>query len=131
MKPKHRTPSTSMQNKRKPPHLYKGEKAEEQAYNFLITKGFKPVFRNYRCKLGEIDLIMEDDKALVFIEVRYRKTDKFGSALESITAKKQSRIIAATQCYLAANRTDQPVRFDVVAISGDNSLNWVRNAFQT
>ena len=120
-----------MQNKRKPPHLYKGEQAEEQAYNFLITKGFKPVFRNYRCKLGEIDLIMEDDKTLVFIEVRYRKTDKFGSALESITARKQSRIIAATQCYLAANRTNQPVRFDVVAISGDNSINWIRNAFQT
>ena len=74
---------------------------------------------------------MEDDKTLVFIEVRYRKTDKFGSALESITARKQSRIIAATQCYLAANRTNQPVRFDVVAISGDNSINWIRNAFQT
>lgn len=120
-----------MLNKQKPPHLQKGEQAEDQAYHFLMNKGFRPVCRNYRCKSGEIDLIMVDEGTLVFIEVRYRKTDRFGSALESITARKQSRIIAATQSYLSANKSDQPVRFDVVAISGNNSINWIRNAFQS
>ena len=120
-----------MLNKQKPAHLQKGEQAEEQAYLFLKSKGFKPVQRNYRCKSGEIDLIMEDEGTLVFIEVRYRKTDRYGSAMESITTRKQNRIIAATHSYLSANRSDQPVRFDVVAISGDNSINWIPNAFQS
>lgn len=112
-------------------HLSQGEHAEEQAHQFLISKGLKPVFRNFRCKVGEIDLIMLDGNALVIVEVRYRKNDKYGSALESVTQKKQSRIIAATHCYLKSNYSNQAIRFDVIAISGNNTINWVRNAFQT
>jgi putative endonuclease len=121
-----------MLNKHKPIHLQRGEQAEEQAYQFLLQKGLQPVCRNYRCKPGEIDIIMRDKNALVMIEVRYRNNDKFGSAVESITAKKQSRIIAAATHYLMAkNINTQAVRFDVVAISGNNKLNWIPNAFQT
>jgi putative endonuclease len=115
--------------KEKAAHLIRGESAEEQAHNFLITKGLKPVSRNFRCKQGELDLIMTDKRTLVIIEVRFRKTDKYGSAVESITRAKQARIIAATHVYLATNKTDCPIRFDVVAMSGNGNIDWIQNAF--
>ncbi|WP_432742125.1 YraN family protein [Methylobacter sp. G7] len=115
--------------KAKAAHLIRGENAEEQAHNFLINKGLKPVSRNFRCKQGELDLIMTDKQSLVIVEVRFRKTDKYGSAAESITRAKQSRIIAATHIYLASQKTDRPIRFDVIAISGNGSIDWIQNAF--
>jgi putative endonuclease len=116
--------------KQKPQHLELGEKAEDRAHQFLVDKGLKTVCRNYRCKVGEIDLIMQDGDSLVMVEVRYRKSDTYGSAVESITRKKQKRIIAAAGLYLVVNNIDKPVRFDVIAISGNQSLNWITNAFQ-
>jgi len=115
--------------KTKADHLIRGENAEEQAHNFLINEGLKPVARNFRCKQGELDLIMRDGQALVIIEVRFRKSDRYGSAVESVTPSKQSRIIAATHIYLSTKKTDRPIRFDVVAISGNGSINWIKNAF--
>jgi len=115
----------------KPQHLVQGENAEEKALQYLLGQGLSTVSRNFRCKQGEIDLIMRQDAALVIVEVRYRKNSKYGSAMETVTAKKQSRIIAATCHYLNTNKiTDQAIRFDVVAMTGDNNLNWVKNAFQ-
>ncbi len=115
----------------KPAHLAQGEKAEQKALQYLQGQGLAIVGQNYRCKQGEIDLIMRDADFLVFVEVRYRKNSHYGSALETITQKKQSRIIAATQHYLVNNKlSGQSVRFDVVAMTGDNQLNWVKNAFQ-
>jgi len=114
----------------KPAHIIQGEKAEDKALQFLLQEGLSVVSRNYRCKSGEIDLIMREDNALVIVEVRYRKNAKFGSALESITVKKQSRIIAATYHYLTANKmASQPIRFDVVAMTGEDDFNWIKNAF--
>lgn len=115
----------------KPQHLVQGESAEEKALQFLLSQGLRVVSRNYRCKQGEVDLIMRHDTALVIVEVRYRKNAKYGSAVETVTAKKQFRIIATTCHYLKANKLkDQAIRFDVVAITGDDNLNWVQNAFQ-
>ncbi len=119
-----------MLNKIKSLHLRRGEQAEDQAEKFLAGKGFAIVARNYRCKAGEIDLIMEDGDTLVMVEVRYRKNATYGSALESITPRKQARIIAAANHYLVARRIDRPVRFDVIGISGNNTLDWVPDAFQ-
>ena len=110
-------------------HLLRGKSAEDQAHDFLIAKGLQPVSRNYRCKQGELDLIMEDAKTLVIVEVRYRKSDVYGSALESVTHNKQAKIIAATQHYLSTLRNDCPIRFDVVAISGNGEIVWIKNAF--
>jgi putative endonuclease len=115
--------------KAKAAHLIRGESAEEQAHQFLINKGLKPICRNYRCKQGELDLIMTDQQTLVIIEVRFRKTDQYGSAVESVTRAKQSRIIAATHIYLSSQKADKPVRFDVVAISGNGNVEWIQNAF--
>jgi putative endonuclease len=115
--------------KAKAAHLIRGESAEEQAHKFLINKGLSPVCRNYRCKQGELDLIMTDHQTLVIIEVRFRKTDQYGSAAETVTRAKQSRIIAATHIYLSSYKADRPVRFDVIAISGNGNVEWIQNAF--
>jgi putative endonuclease len=115
--------------KAKAAHLMRGESAEQQAHEFLLKKGLKPVARNFRCKQGELDLIMTDKQTLVIVEVRFRKTDKYGSAAESVTRSKQSRIIAATQVYLATQSMNKPIRFDVVALSGNGNIDWIQNAF--
>ncbi len=120
-----------MLNPFKAKHLTSGDSAEEQVHCFLIEQGLQPVTRNFRCRLGELDLIMKDGESLVIIEVRYRKSDRYGSALESVTPRKQSRIIAATRFYLSQHPSPCPIRFDVVAVSGDASINWIKNAFLT
>ncbi len=117
--------------KNKAVHLLRGHSAEEQAHQFLINKGLQPVCRNYRCKQGELDLIMIDQQTLVIVEVRFRKSDQYGSAAESVTRTKQSRIIKATLYYLAQQPSNLAVRFDVIAISGNGNINWIPNAFQT
>lgn len=111
------------------PHLQQGSEAEQQARRYLAAQGLKFVCSNFRCKRGEIDLIMQDRQTLVIVEVRYRQNDCRGDALETVTRRKQSRIIAATRYYLAKYPSRQAVRFDVIAISGAG-LRWVRNAFQ-
>lgn len=115
----------------KAPHLLRGAKAEQQAFDFLLKQNLIPVCRNFRCKLGELDLVMLDGEILVIVEVRFRKSERFGGAIESITAKKIAKIIAATQYYLSLHDCQNSVRFDVVAISGVTGLNWIQNAFQT
>jgi putative endonuclease len=113
-------------------HLFKGRSAEEQARRHLERQGLQWLNSNYRCKRGEIDLIMRDVETLVFVEVRYRKSNTFGSAAESVDRGKQSKLIAAARHYLQETRTDAPCRFDVVGISGHQgqSVEWVKDAFQ-
>lgn len=72
---------------------------------------------------------MTDHHSLVIVEVRFRKNDTYGSALESITPRKQSRIIKTTHHYLSDFKTDLAIRFDVVALSGNGDLQWIKNAF--
>jgi len=115
-----------------------GQQAEQQALNFLQQQGLRLITRNYHCRQGEIDLIMEDQKTLVFIEVRYRKGCNFGSSAESVTLTKQQKIIHTAEHYLLHKVTDQvpACRFDVVAIypsvGGQNSLqfDWIKSAFE-
>lgn len=115
----------------KAPHLLQGDDAEEKARQYLIGKGLTLLCRNFRCKQGELDLVMRERGTLVIVEVRFRKSRRYGGALESITRTKQSRIIAATQVYLSTQKLDCPVRFDVVAITGDNRIDWIPNAFSS
>ncbi len=115
--------------KDKAEHLLRGESAERQACLFLVKQGLKLVARNFRCKQGELDLIMHDQQTLVIVEVRFRKTDKYGGAVESITRTKQSRIMAATQIYLSKHKINSAIRFDVVALSANNHIDWIKNAF--
>ena len=116
----------------KPSHLQKGDAAERLAADYLQTQGLQWVASNFRSKRGELDLVMREGETLVIVEVRYRQSERFGGALASITRQKQARIIAATQHYVIIHRLSQcAIRFDVVAIAGDNSIQWIKNAFQT
>jgi len=111
-----------------------GDEGEQQALNYLQKLGLKLVTRNFRQRGGEIDLIMQDDSTLVFIEVLLRQSAQFGSALESVTHQKQQRLIKTVQYYLQQNVRQYPAyRFDVIGItpvSNDFKINWVKDAFQ-
>ena len=114
---------------RRTPAQLAGEAAEERAARFLAGHGLAIVDRNFRTRHGEIDLIAHDRGTLVFVEVRMRTSDGFGDALESITAVKRSRIVAAARQYLAGLRREPPCRFDVVTLGGPQAA-WERAAFE-
>jgi len=120
-----------MTTKRQTQQQKTGADAEQKALEFLRRHKLKLITRNYRCRSGELDLIMQHNDTLVVVEVRYRHSDRFGSALESITPHKQSRIIAATQHYVLQHNINPIIRFDVIAISGDSHIDWIQNAFQS
>jgi putative endonuclease len=108
-----------------------GDAAEEQARRHLEGHGLRTVARNVRSRFGEIDLIMLDNRTLVFVEVRYRHSSRFGGAVASIDAKKQRRLIATAHGYLQQQPHDGPCRFDVVAISATpNGIEWLQHAFE-
>jgi putative endonuclease len=106
-----------------------GQTAETRAEAFLKTRGLTLVARNWRCRFGEIDLVMRDGATLVFIEVRLRSRADFGGAAASVTPAKQKKLLAAARQYLTTLKTLPPCRFDVVALSGDGAPEWIRNAF--
>ena len=103
-----------------------GDAGEERALAYLQQQGLRLVERNFRCKMGEVDLIMRQDAVLVFVEVRARADDRHGGAAASITPAKQRRLIRAAQFYLQRLRTLPACRFDVIAIDGD-TLRWLKN----
>lgn len=112
--------------------MNRGEETEVQALRYLEGKGLTLITRNWRCKLGELDLVMRDGDTVVVTEVRGRSRPEFGSAAESVNYKKQVRIQRATQRLLSTNRSlaDQPLRFDVVAVDGDGDIEWIKGAFE-
>ncbi|MCX4187221.1 YraN family protein [Methylophaga sp. OBS4] len=112
-----------------------GKQVEQQVCRFLQKQGMQLITRNYHSRGGEIDLIMQDRQTLVFIEVRFRKSRTFGSALESVNKIKQSRIIHTAEHYLQRHPVSQDAcRFDVVAVSptasGHYDFQWIKDAFQ-
>ncbi|WP_106225894.1 YraN family protein [Legionella pneumophila] len=110
----------------------KGKFAEQLALNYLKEHGLELVIQNYRCRLGEIDLIMREGAYLVFIEVRSRSNSSFGGGLASITYEKKQKIIKTTSHYMIKYRIQDkfPIRFDVVSIDGiSNKITWLKNAF--
>ena len=109
-----------------------GLEAEKLAATFLMKHGLKLVTQNYHCRFGEIDLIMQDAKTLVFIEVRLRSNAKFGSAGASITPQKQQKLIATAQHYLQQHG-DTACRFDAILMDKADlqQIEWIRNAFET
>ncbi|KRB87825.1 YraN family protein [Noviherbaspirillum sp. Root189] len=107
-----------------------GEIGEDLALHYLQRQGLSLLQRNFRCKGGEIDLVMQDSSGLVFVEVRKRGGRAFGGAAASVTARKQARLILAAQLFLQRYRTPPACRFDVIAIDGDR-LSWITNAIQS
>ena len=115
-----------------PPHQRCGREAEDAACNHLQQNGLTLLTRNYRSPWGEIDLVMDDRDTLVFVEVRYRRSNAFGTPAETVDRRKQARLQAAAGHYLLAHHADRACRFDVVAVSGrDARIEWLRDAFNS
>ncbi len=112
--------------------LQKGWVAEDLAREYLLRQGLIWRASNYRSRMGEIDLIMQDGSHMVFVEVRARSSAAFGDALESVTTAKQLKIMKAATYYLQCHALleQYPCRFDVVALQGQPPIiHWVQNAF--
>ena len=111
----------------------RGKDAEDLALAFLEKKQLRLVQRNFHSRYGEIDLIMRDqDKSLVFVEVRYRKSSRYGSGAETVDRKKQTKLITTALYFLQKHPKWQtrPARFDVISIDGmAQNINWIPDAF--
>jgi putative endonuclease len=116
-------------------NLRKGLRFEDQARDYLRANGLVLLHPNYRCRFGEIDLVMRDGDTLCFIEVKFRKSRFFGGAAASITQTKQRKIIKTALFYIASHKqlANQAMRFDALLIQQQadrsNHINWVQNAF--
>jgi putative endonuclease len=107
-----------------------GKFAENLAEKLLASRGLRILQRNYRCRMGEIDLIVQDGDSVVFVEVRSRSRRDYGSAAESITLTKQRRIIAAARHFLATLPRIPACRFDVVTLDESGESEWIKSAFE-
>ena len=108
-----------------------GGQAEALAAAYLKKQGLELITSNYRCRFGEIDLIMRDGATLVFVEVRLRSNANFGGAAMSITAAKRQRLLHTAQHYLQQHG-DSSCRFDAVLMQSVDMQNieWLKNAFE-
>ncbi|MGK0499523.1 MAG: putative endonuclease [Oceanicoccus sp.] len=110
---------------------------EQKACHWLQQQGLEYIEKNYHCRAGEIDLIMQQQQYLVFIEVRYRKHNRYGDGLESVDWRKQQKLNKAAKHFLQQRNRYQswPCRFDVLAVRPitENSATlhwtWIKNAF--
>jgi len=111
-----------------------GNKGEKIAEDFLRNKGYKIIQRNYRCAFGEIDIIAEYIDTIIFVEVRTKSTDNFGSPQDSITSSKIDKISKTAIMYIQEkNLIDQACQFDVIAITyktGKPNISHIENAFE-
>ncbi len=109
-----------------------GHQYESKACRYLQRQGLQLLERNFRSKLGEIDLIMQDGQTIVFIEVKFRGHSHFGTPQETVTYAKQKKVIKTAHIWLMNNhlsvhQTD--CRFDVIAINGQQQIEWLKAAF--
>ena len=106
-----------------------GAAAETLAAEYLMRQGLTIVARNFRTRAGEIDLVARDGRTLVFVEVRMRRSASHGGAVESITAQKQRRLVAAANGYLAMLGREPPCRFDAILLRSldPSTIEWRQN----
>ena len=110
--------------------MNRGADAEAMAATFLEARGLTIVTRNYRCRLGEIDLIAREGSTTVFVEVRRRASRAFGGAAASITTAKRMKLLKAARHYMSRLTRVPQCRFDALLIEGDPPrIEWIRNAF--
>jgi len=115
-------------------NLYLGKTGEEAAVSFLKDNGYKILARNYKTKIGEIDIVAKDKDTFAFIEVKTRHSDRFGEPFESVVKSKQRQISKAALVFLKENNLlEKKARFDVVSIiyaQDTPELNLIKNAFE-
>jgi putative endonuclease len=119
-----------------PRHLRAGREAERIAQRFLQRNGLRTVAENYSCRSGELDLVMLEGREIVFVEIRYRRSVRLMTPAETVDLGKRRRLARAALHFLQrhADYGDNPVRFDVIGMSGslaDPFIDWLRNAFST
>jgi len=108
---------------------------ENIAANYLLNQGLTEITRNFNCRLGELDLIMQEQETFVFVEVKYRKNNHFGGAAAAVSSNKQIKLQKSANFYLQIqqlNAYNTPCRFDVVTIEGNLTcpeIVWLKNAF--
>jgi putative endonuclease len=111
-----------------------GARAEEAAFRQLVDNGLQPIARNFRCRGGELDLVMLDGNCLVIVEVRCRKSTRFTTPALTIDRRKQDKLVRTAALFAARNRrfASLPIRFDVVTIEGRTAptIRWIRDAFR-
>lgn len=131
--------SKNLYNKENTTAVSIGNIGEEAAVQAIKKRGYKIIARNYRTKMGEIDIIAKDGEYTVFVEVRLRKSNNFGSPADTIDKRKQQKIIKAAQYYAVKNAIyDTPMRFDAVLINADTDgkklvntkIELIKDAFQ-
>ena len=110
-----------------------GDRWERMAERFLKSQGLTVLKRNFNGPRGEIDLIMQDDNVVVFVEVKYRADDRFGKAFEAVDQTKQQRLIHTARYFLMKlpQFSEDICRFDVVSITGTGQpdIEWLKSAF--
>ena len=114
-----------------------GNQYETLACEYLQQQGLKCLYKNYRSRYGEIDLVMQHQKTLVFVEVKYRQNRNFGSGAESVTYQKQRRLLTTAGIFLRQQPrfANHPIRFDVLAMQPtpgtDDQIQyeWIQAAF--
>ena len=107
-----------------------GKAGEDCACRELERRGYAILARRYRSRLGEIDIVAREGETVVFVEVKARRSSRFGHPQEAVTWTKRAHMIKAALAYLKARRVgDRPIRFDVVALEGDK-LDYIRDAFE-
>lgn len=104
---------------------------ENAAAEYLKDQGYRILSRNFRCRLGEIDIIAQQNEVLVFVEVKYRKSNSSGYPEDAVNLNKQHRIIRVSLFYIMKHyrSTDIPMRYDVIALGGDGRINHIVNAY--
>ncbi len=107
----------------------RGAASEDAALEYLLAHGLRLRARNYRCRLGEIDLILEHGDTLVFVEVRHRRSLAYGGAAESIDTRKRKRLLATARHYLVGCSPMPACRFDAVLLGPREAIEWIRDAF--
>lgn len=116
-------------------HLRAGRRAEEVALHHLECRGLRLLTRNYRCRAGELDLVMDDGESLVVVEVRYRRDSSHGTPAETVGAQKQAKLIRSASHFLQTHPrlARRSLRFDVVAVCGATAapeIDWIADAFR-
>ena len=116
----------------KPAHLTKGETGEKLAERFLRKQGLVVVATNFNSRFGEIDIICRDNKELIFVEVRFRSNQNYGSAAETVSIHKQRKVTKAAQYFLQQNPNlcQLYMRFDVIGVDALENIEWIKGAFQ-
>ena len=112
-----------------------GAWGEALAAKYLQKKKYKLITTGYRCRFGEIDLIMADKKYLIFVEVKLRSEGAIGLPREFVDSRKQARLRTTAEAYLSMHELDAPARFDVAEVYTDQTgrilrMEYLENAFQ-